>query len=112
MALKSDVELGVGDGVIAADSRGATSFGVFRLVQVAILGLTIGGVVVGLRITVPHGTSSVDAVAFGLTLLWALVGFVDLHARERVGSRVSGYHLLAGVDALVAMVALTAGRKA
>jgi signal transduction histidine kinase len=112
VALKSDVELGVGDGVIAADSRGATGFGLFRLVQVALLGLTIGGVVVGLRITTPHGTSSVDAVAFGLTLLWALVGFVDLHARDRVGSRVSGYHLLAGIDALVAMVALTAGRKA
>jgi signal transduction histidine kinase len=113
VALRGDVQLGVGDTVVAASARPApAAMGAFRLVQVAILGLTIGGVVVGLRITVPRGTSSVEAVAFGLTLLWALVGFVDLHARDRTASRVSAYHLLAGLNALVAMVALTAGRKA
>ena len=51
-------------------------------------------------------------MAFGLTLAWALVGIVDTHARERAGSKASPFHLLAAIDALVAAVALTAGRKA
>ena len=46
------------------------------------------------------------------TLAWALVGLVDTHARARTGSRLSPFHLLAAIDALVAAVALTAGRKA
>ncbi len=45
-------------------------------------------------------------------MAWALVGFVDTHARERAETGVSPYHLLAAIDALVAMVALTAGRQA
>ncbi len=40
------------------------------------LGLTVAGVVVGLRISVPGGIAPVNVVAFGLTLAWALVGFV------------------------------------
>jgi signal transduction histidine kinase len=112
VALRGEVKLDMGDGAAVADTRSTTTFGVFRFVHIVMLGVTIGGVVVGLRITVPRGASSVDSVAFVLTLLWALVGFVDLRARERTGSRVSAYHLLAGIDALVAMVALTAGRKA
>jgi signal transduction histidine kinase len=106
------MKLEVSDGVMAADAPAASTFGLFRLVQLVILGTTIGGVVVGLRVPVPHGGSSVVAVAFALTILWALVGFVDTHARDRTGSRVSAYHLLAGIDALVAMAALTAARKA
>ena len=37
----------------------------------------------------------VDAVAFGLTVVWALVGFVDTRAPDRAGARMSPYHLLA-----------------
>ena len=66
--------------------RQATAFGSFRLLQVVILGLTIAGVVIGWRISVPGGIAPVNAVAFGLTVVWALVGFVDGHARDRTGS--------------------------
>ena len=113
MTVRGAVELEVEKPPFVADARPATSaFGLFRLLQVLILGLTIVGVVVGLRITVPGGVAAVDSVAFGLTVVWALVGFVDTHARQRVGSRLSLFHLLIAVDALVAMIALTAGRKA
>ena len=113
MTVRGDVKLEVGDRpTVAAAAPGSTVFGSFRLLQVLILGLTIAGVVIGLRITVPGGIAPVTAVAFGLTLAWALVGFVDTRARERTGSKVSPFHLLAGVDAFVAAVALTAGRKA
>jgi signal transduction histidine kinase len=113
MTVGGDVKVEVGDRpTVAAAAPGSTLFGSFRLVQVVILGLTIAGVVIGLRIAVPGGIAPVTAVAFGLTLAWALVGFVDTRARERTGSRVSPFHLLAGVDAFVAAVALTAGRKA
>ncbi len=98
--------------VVAASAPTSAAFGSFRLIQVLILGLTIAGVVIGLRVVVPGGIAPVDAVAFGLTIVWALVGFVDTHARDRAGSKVSAFHLLAAVDALVAMVALTAGRRA
>ena len=113
MTVKDDVKLEVGDRpTAAAAAPGSAVFGSFRLLQVLILGLTIAGVVLGLRITVPGGIAPVNAVAFGLTLAWALVGFVDTRQRERTGSKVSPFHLLAGVDAFVAAVALTAGRQA
>ena len=97
---------------VTAPAPPATSFGSFRLLQVLILGLTIAGVVIGLRISVPGGVAPVNAVAFGLTVVWALVGFVDTHARDRTGSKVSPFHLIAAVDAFVAMIALTMGRQA
>ena len=107
------MELEVGDrSSVAASAPVATAFGPFRLLQVVFLGLTIAGVVVGLRIAVPGGTVAVDSVAFGLTVVWALVGLVDTHAHLRSGSRVSPFHLIVAVDAFVAMVALTAGRQA
>ncbi len=113
MTVQGEVELEVGTPPVVVPTVPATSaFGSFRLLQVLILGLTVGGVVVGLRITVPGGVAPVDSVAFGLTVVWALVGFVDRGARERVGSRLSPFHLLVAVDALVAMIALVAGRKA
>ncbi len=83
----------------------------FRLLQVLLFGLTVAVVVVGLRVTVPRGTAPASSVAFGLTLAWALVGVVDTRARDR-GRKASPFHLLAAIDALVAAVALTAGRKA
>jgi signal transduction histidine kinase len=98
--------------LVAAPGGSSTAFGSFRLLQVLILGLTVAGVVIGLRIAVPGGIAPVDSVAFGLTVVWALLGFVDTHARDRSGSKISSFHLLAGVDALVAVIALAAGRQA
>ena len=113
MTIGGDVKLGVeGPPAVAESAPHSVTIGPFRLVQAVILVVTIAGVVVGLRTTVPGGLAPVDGVAFGLTVVWSLVGVVDTHARERVESRLSPYHLLAGIDALVAMVALTAGRRA
>jgi len=108
-----EVKLEVGDRpTVAASAPPSALFGSFRLLQVLILGLTVAGVVVGLRIPVPGGIAPVTAVAFGLTIAWGMVGFVDTRARERTGTKVSPFHLLAGVDALVAALALSAGCKA
>ncbi len=113
MTVSGDVKLEVADGPApAASAPASTIFGSFRLMQAVVLGLTVASVVIGLRITVPGGIAPVTGVAFGLTLAWAVVGFVDTRARDRSGSKVSPFHLLAGVDALVAAVALAAGRKA
>jgi signal transduction histidine kinase len=113
VTIGGEVKLGVdGAPAVAAPAPPAPTVVTFRLLQAGMFVITIAGVVVGLRTTVPGGLAPVDGVAFGLTVVWALVGLVDTHARGRVDSRVSPYHLLAGVDALVAMVALTAGRRA
>ncbi len=113
MSVGGDTQLEVGNSaVLSASAPSSTALGPFRLVQVVIFGLTIAGVVVGLRIPVSGEIAPVDAVAFCLALAWALVGFVDARARDRGGPAVSPYHLLAGVDALVAVIALAAGRKA
>jgi len=97
---------------VAAPAPVSGAFGSFRLLQALLFGLTVVGVVIGWRITVPHGMAPASGVAFALTLAWALVGIVDTRARERGGSKSSPFHLLAATDALVAAVALTAGRKA
>ena len=97
---------------VTAPAPAATAFGSFRLLQVLILGLTIAGVVVGLRISVPGGIAPVNAVAFGLTVAWALVG-IRRHP-------CPGPHRLEGVPLpsprgsgrLRGDVALTAGRQA
>ena len=113
MTVGGDMQLEVGEShVLAAAAPGSTVFRPFRLVQVLIFGLTIAGVVVGIRILVPGGIPPVTSVAFGLTLAWALVGLVDARPRERGRAAVSPYHLLAGLDALVAAIALAAGRRA
>ncbi|HEX4162572.1 MAG TPA: histidine kinase [Acidimicrobiales bacterium] len=113
MTAPGDMKLEMAEPPLVIESQtGAPALGWSRLLQVLLLGLTIAGVVVGVRIVVPGGMNPVNAVAFGLTIVWALVGFIDTHARDRSGTKVSPYHLLAGLDALVAMVALTAGRQA
>jgi signal transduction histidine kinase len=113
MAVPNEVQMEVGSpppGAAAAPAAGA--FSSFRVVQVVLFGLTVAGVVIGWRITAPSGIAPASSVAFGLTLAWALVGLVDTRARQRAGSRASPFHLLAAVDALVASVALAAGREA
>ena len=44
--------------------------------------LTIAIVIVGWRANVPGGMTAINAVAFLLTIVWALVGLVDRHDRE------------------------------
>jgi hypothetical protein len=97
---------------VLASSRESSALTPWRLLGVLLFALTIAGVVVGLRIEVRSGTNPVYAVAFGLTVAWALVGVVDTRARDRSGSKVSPFHLIVAIDALVAMVALSAGRQA
>ena len=60
----------------------------------------------------PGGIAPVNAVAFGLTLAWALVGWSTRTHGSGPAAKPSPFHLLAAIDALVAAVALTAGRKA
>jgi signal transduction histidine kinase len=111
--MPGDVKLEVAESPpVVGSGTDASPVGWFRFVHVLLLGLTIAGVVIGFRIVVPGGMAPVFAVAFGLTVVWALVGFVDTRARERTGNKLSPFHLLATIDAIVAMVALTAGRQA
>jgi signal transduction histidine kinase len=113
VTIGGDMQVEVREGpVLAASAPTAPALGPSRLLQAVLFALTIACVVIGLRISVPGGVAPVASVAFGLTLTWGLVGFVDSGARERNRARVSPYHLLAGLDALVAAVALTTGRKA
>jgi signal transduction histidine kinase len=112
VAVRDEVQFEVDGGPsVVASAPGRATFGSFRLLQVLLFGLTVAGVIIGLRTTVPHGAAPASSVAFGLTLAWALVGIADTRARDRAGRKASPYHLLAAVDALVAAVALTAGRQ-
>ncbi len=113
MTVRDEVQVAVGRGpTVAVRGPGSSAFGSFRLLQVLVFALTVAVVVVGWRTTVPGGTAPASSVAFGLTLAWALVGLVDTRARDRTGSKTSPFHLLAAMDALVAAVALAAGRRA
>jgi signal transduction histidine kinase len=74
--------------------------------------LTLVVVAIGLRASVPGGITAVNAVAFVLTVGWALVGFVKIQDPDRTSARFSPFHLLVGIDAFVAAIALTSGRLA
>lgn len=110
MSVRDQVE--VESPPVVAPVPAARAFGLFSLLQVILFVLTVASVVIGWRLEVPGGIAPAIAVAFGLTLAWALVGIVDTRARGRSGSKASPFHLLAATDALVASVALAAGRKA
>ena len=111
MSVRDEVQVEMGDRSTAvALGAGVGHSDSFRLVQVVLFGLTIAGIVVGWRITVPGGIAPASSVAFGLTLAWALVGFVDTRARDRPGRKASPFHLLAAVDARGRGGALAAGR--
>ena len=80
MTVPGDVKLEIVESSRVVEADAATpGFGWFRLLHVALLGVTLAGVVVGLRVVVRGGIAPVDAVAFGLTVVWAVVGFVDTH---------------------------------
>jgi signal transduction histidine kinase len=112
MAVRDEVQVEVGSPLSANAPVPARVVTSFRLLQVVLFGLTVAAAVVGWRIPAPSGIAPASSVAFCLALAWALVGLVDAHARERVRSEASPFHLLAAIDALVASVALTAGREA
>jgi hypothetical protein len=77
---------------------------------VFVVTLVIAGI--GIRVHVPGGIAAVNAAAFAVTAVWALVGFVNVHAPERAPGQFSPFHLLVGADALVAAVALATSRMA
>ena len=86
MTLHDEVHVAVGsEPSVAAPTSGSASFGSFRMLQFVLFGLTVAGVVIGWRVAVPGGIAPTIAVAFGLTLAWALVGVVDTRVRERAG---------------------------
>ncbi len=111
-----EVEAAVGGGTpaVAAPARPTVPKGSYRLLRLLILGLTVAGVVVGFRTSVPGGVAPVTSVAFCVTLLWACVGAIDTRRLDGAGTGagLAPYRLLAGVDALVATVALVAGQRA
>ena len=74
--------------------------------------VTVVIVVVGLRTRVASGIAAVNAVAFGLALVWAITAVVASHFSDRPSGKVSPYPLLIAADSLLAAVALAAGRLA
>jgi signal transduction histidine kinase len=93
--------------------EGSTARGAGPLVLL-LFGATVAAVVIGLRASVHGGLSKVNAVAFGLALAWGFAGLVGLRqagstsaARVLIPPRV-----LVALDALLAAVALSAGRIA
>jgi signal transduction histidine kinase len=74
--------------------------------------VTVVIVVLGLRTRVAGGIAAVNAVAFGLTLVWALAAVIASHFSNRPSGKADPYPLLIAADALLAAVALAAGRLA
>ena len=72
--------------------------------------VTVAIVIIGLRIHVPHGITAVNAVAFGLTLVWAVAALIANRYSDRTAAGPDPYALLIAADSLLAAVALTAGR--
>jgi signal transduction histidine kinase len=73
---------------------------------------TVVVAVVGARVRVAGGLAAAEAVAFGLSLVWATAGLVGLRARAQGFGRSARGPLLISLDSLVAAVALAAGRLA
>jgi signal transduction histidine kinase len=81
------------------------------LARAGLFVITAAVVVVGLQAHVDGGITSVNVIAFTLTMVWALVGVMGTRAGDRT-AHIDTYYTLAGLDALLAAVALTAGRVA
>jgi signal transduction histidine kinase len=78
----------------------------------AIFTVTIATVAIGVLTHVAGGLNPVNGVAFGLTVVWALGGLVAARYSDGATERFNAYALLIAADALLAAVALTAGRLA
>jgi signal transduction histidine kinase len=88
----------------AAPPRGAAAGHLMTGVVLPVV--TVAVALAGLRVRVPGGPSSLDAVAVGLVLVWALAGAICARAPDRVPQ----WPLAGGT--LAAAVALTAARLA
>ncbi len=98
------------DGPPSAVSKSAAASG-RAYPRVLLLAATVAAVVVGVHARVRGGLPAVDAVAFGLALVWGLCGLVHIRAAEARHARsVAG--LLVAAGAFVASVALAAARLA
>ena len=73
---------------------------------------TVVVAVIGLRVRVQGGLAAAEVVAFALSIVWAVAGLVGLQSENRGSLRAARFHLLVGLDALVASIALTSGRLA
>jgi signal transduction histidine kinase len=94
----------------AASASPSAGFLTGVALRVAIFVVTLGIVAVGLSAHVRGGTTTISVVAFGITVVWSLVGLINISDPDRSPVRFSPFHLLVGLDALVAAVALTASR--
>jgi signal transduction histidine kinase len=74
--------------------------------------VTVVIVAIGLHTHVSGGITAVNAVAFGLTLVWAVAALAVARFSGRVMAGVDAYALIIGADALLAAVSLTTGRLA
>jgi signal transduction histidine kinase len=97
--------------IVAIAEDGKTLLGATAL-GAALFAATVAVVVIGLRVTVPGGRSGVETVAFALSLVWAIAGLEGLRSSARRTNRTPLVPLLSSIDALIAAVALTAGRFA
>jgi len=73
---------------------------------------TLAVVATGIRAHGATGITAVNVVAFALTIVWALTGLIALRSSGYANGSVDPYALLIAGDALLAGVALMAGRLA
>jgi signal transduction histidine kinase len=73
---------------------------------------TVAVVAIGIRAHASSGIAAVNAVAFALTIVWAVSGLFATRSSDRAKGRVDPYPLLIAGDALLAGVALMASRLA
>ena len=107
-----DMDVIVESNVIALDAPRVKPSGEQLLLNVLLLAVTVVVVVIGLHAQVHQGLTAVNAVAFGLALMWGVAGLVAARFSDRAVARLDVYATLIGVDALLASVALTVGRLA
>jgi signal transduction histidine kinase len=73
---------------------------------------TVVIVAIGLHTHVSGGITSVNAVAFGLTVVWAVAALAVARFSGRMMTKVDAYALLIAADSLLAAVSLATGRFA
>jgi signal transduction histidine kinase len=107
------MDITVSDAIFPVDAPAARPSATQLLPNGAVFVATVVVVVLGLHKQVPHaGLTAVNAVAFALTLLWALAAVVVARLADRGSGRPDVYALLIGGDGLLAAVALAAARFA
>src|SRR5580704_15481803 len=100
------MEVIVDEGVVSVATTPSKPSSRQTLVSALLFVATLVMVAVGLRTHVTGGLNPVDAVAFGLTVVWAVVGLFAIRFADRANAGVDPYALLIAADALLAAVAL------